>query len=165
MQDDSCVLGVFYGRDPPLLFSGNGYERIWRMEMEQSPCSQTHKFIVKCDRIICPLGHPVSSEFLISLNVRSWISLDSKREICSDRLCDSGSCGFWGSYAWITHRSRSWQRAAIVRWTGIDWFIHRGRWEYSSLRLHYNQQQRTSATRIPVSTDTGRNPRQTSWPI
>lgn len=39
-----------------------------------SPCPRTPKFIMKCHRVICPLGHQVASVILISLLGRSCFS-------------------------------------------------------------------------------------------
>ena len=48
--------------------------------MEHVQVLQRPKFIVKCDRNMCPLGHPVASEFLISLLRRSCGGLSTRVE-------------------------------------------------------------------------------------
>ena len=48
---------------------------------------------------------------LISLLGRSCTSLAWSRDICSDRLCVCGSCGFLGRYAWRSFDSHHWLSA------------------------------------------------------
>ena len=98
---------------------------VWRTDMPKVHVLQRPEYIMMCERIICPLGHPVASECLHFLLERLWISLDLSGEICCSRLCASGSCGYLSTYAWRTCRNRFRECVAIFNSSiGIDWFVY-----------------------------------------
>lgn len=129
-QADSCLLTVFYWECR--LFSAKSTNACWGKRW--SKFLQRPEYIIKCDQIIFPFRHPVASMFLISILGRLCISLASIREICSYRLSGSGCSWCFSSYACRTCRNTTRQCGAIVSSrTRIDWFIHRGLWEYLTL--------------------------------